>query len=270
MKQPLPLSNAKTFQSCAGIDATLRARGFSEKMGICLPQPMRQDEKTETHFSAERFGVALMTNMRQFGRQSPGRSLKLQQAVNKRIRAICDGLGERSVVLVGLMGAGKSTVGRRLATRLDLPFLDADAEIEAAAGMTIPEIFATHGEAYFREGEKRVIARILQEGPLVLATGGGAYMNEETRHAIAASGVSIWLKADVDVLLERVSRRRNRPLLANVDPRATLERLMQERYPVYALADIEIQSRDAPHDRIVAAVIRSLRRHLDQQEKAST
>lgn len=208
-----------------------------------------------------------MTNMRQLGRQSPERSLKLHQAAIKWVEAIRSCLGERSVVLVGLMGAGKSTIGRRLAGRLDLPFLDADAEIESAAGMTIPEIFATHGEAYFREGEKRVIARILQEGPLVLATGGGAYMNEETRRSIAASGVSIWLKADVDVLLERVSKRRNRPLLQNVDPRVTLERLMQERYPVYALADITIQSRDAPHDRVVAAVIRSLRCHVEQQEK---
>lgn len=208
-----------------------------------------------------------MTNMRQLGRQSPERSHKLQQATVNRIQAIRNGLGERSVVLVGLMGAGKSTIGRRLAGRLDLPFLDADAEIEAAAGMTIPEIFATHGEAYFREGEKRVIARILQEGPLVLATGGGAYMNQETRNAVAASGVSIWLKADVDVLLERVSKRRNRPLLQNVDPRGTLERLMQERYPVYALADIVIQSRDAPHDRVVAAVVRSLRCHVEPQEK---
>src|SRR5215218_9869364 len=145
-------------------------------------------------------------------------------------------LGRRSVVLVGLMGAGKSTVGRRLGSKLGLPFRDADHEIEAAAGMTIPDIFAIYGEAYFRDGERRVIARLLQDGPMVLATGGGAYMNEETRAGIRERAVSIWLKADLEVLLKRVRKRSNRPLLQNPDPEGTMRKLMDIRYPVYAEA----------------------------------
>jgi shikimate kinase len=131
-------------------------------------------------------------------------------------------LGARSIVLVGLMGAGKSTVGRRLAQKLGLPFRDADHEIEAAAGMSIPDIFSIHGEAYFRDGERRVIGRLLQEGPMVLATGGGAYMNEETRARIAENGVSVWLRADLDVLMRRVRKRATRPLLQNPDPEGTM------------------------------------------------
>ena len=164
----------------------------------------------------------------------------------------------RSIVLVGLMGAGKSTVGRRLAARLDLPFKDADAEIEAAAGMTVSDIFAIHGEAYFREGERRVIGRLLQEGPSVLATGGGAFMNPETRAWIAEAGISIWLKAEFDLLMRRVRKRSNRPLLKNADPENSMRQLMAARQPVYGLADITVESRDIPHDRVVDDALNAL------------
>jgi shikimate kinase len=170
-------------------------------------------------------------------------------------------LGARAIVLVGMMGAGKSSVGRRLAQLVDLPFVDADTEIEAAARMTIPEMFQAHGEAYFRAGETRVIARLLENGPQVLATGGGAWMNPETRARIAAAGVSVWLKADVDVLLKRVRKRGARPLLGS-DPEAALRVLIAERYPVYALADVTVTSREAPHDVVIADVIAALRGHL--------
>ena len=173
--------------------------------------------------------------------------------------AIVAALGSRSIVLVGMMGVGKSTVGRRLAARLKLPFVDADHEIELAhAGMTIPEIFAEHGEPYFREGEARVIARLLDGPPGVLATGGGAYMREETRERIHASAVSIWLKADHDVILRRVKRRADRPLLQTEDPAGTLQRLMDARYPVYAGADLTVLSRDEPHDKIVGECVEAL------------
>jgi shikimate kinase len=177
-------------------------------------------------------------------------------------------LGTRSIVLVGLMGAGKSTVGRRLAQKLGLPFLDADHEIEAAAGMTIPDIFSIFGEAYFRDGERRVIARLLQEGPLVLATGGGAFMSEETRSNIAAAGVSIWLKAELDVLMRRVRKRSNRPLLQNPDPEGTMRKLMEVRHPVYAQADITVESHEVPHDRVVAELIEALDAWLDGEKGA--
>ena len=172
--------------------------------------------------------------------------------------AIRTRLGRRSIVLVGLMGAGKSTVGRRLAARLGLPFTDADNEIEAAAGMSIPEIFAVHGEEHFRDGERRVIARLLQEGPIVLATGGGAFMNEETRGRIAEQGISIWLKADLDVLMRRVRKRSTRPLLQNPDPEGTMRRLMDVRHPVYAQADLTVESHEAPHEKVVGEVIGAL------------
>lgn len=171
---------------------------------------------------------------------------------------VLDALGGRSLVLVGLMGAGKTTVGRKLAERLDLPFVDADHEIERAAGKTIPEIFADHGEPYFRDGERRVIARLLGEGPQVLATGGGAFMNPETRAAIAASGVSVWLRADLPLLMKRVKRRSNRPLLANDDPEAVMQRLMAERYPVYALADVSVTCREVAQSAMVNDVMRAL------------
>jgi shikimate kinase len=165
--------------------------------------------------------------------------------------AVVAALGGRSVVLVGMMGAGKSSVGRRLAARLGIPFVDADAEIEARAGMTIPEFFERYGEAHFRSGEARVIANLLDAGPQVLATGGGAFMRAETRAAIQRNGVSIWLKADYDVLLRRVRRRSDRPMLKTADPAETLRRLMAERDPTYAQADLTIESRDVSHDTIV-------------------
>ncbi len=179
-------------------------------------------------------------------------------------------LAGRSIVLVGLMGAGKSTVGRRLASKLGLPFRDADQEIEAAAGMTIPDIFSIYGEAYFRDGERRVIARLLQEGPLVLATGGGAFMSEETRTRVAERGISIWLRADLEVLMRRVRKRTNRPLLQNPDPEGTMRRLIEVRHPVYALADLTVESHEAPHDRVVNEVIRSLREWLASRQEASS
>src|SRR5207237_2084673 len=150
-----------------------------------------------------------------------------------------------------MMGVGKSTVGRRLAARLGLPFVDADTEIETAADMTIPEIFESRGEDYFRNGEARVIARLLDSGPAVLATGGGAFMREETRSRITRKAVSIWLKADADTIMKRVKRRADRPLLQTADPTATVGRLIGEREPVYQNADITIWSREVPHDKIV-------------------
>jgi shikimate kinase len=171
-------------------------------------------------------------------------------------------LGARSIVLVGMMGAGKSTIGRRLAARLGLAFLDADVEIEAAAGMTIPEIFELHGEPHFRDGEARVIARLLDGGPAVLATGGGAFMREDTRRRIGDKAVSIWLKADADIIMRRVRRRADRPLLQTADPAATVSRLMTEREPVYQRADITIGSRDVPHDKIVEECVDALHRRL--------
>ena len=167
-------------------------------------------------------------------------------------------LGARSVVLIGLMGAGKTAVGRRLASWLDLPFTDADSEIETAAGQSIKEIFAEHGEAYFREGEQKVIARLLEGGPQVLATGGGAYMNPKTRAAVKAKGISVWLKADLRVLLKRVGRRDHRPLLAKGDPETVMKKLMAERDPIYAEADIIVESREVPHEVIVGAVVDAL------------
>jgi shikimate kinase len=178
------------------------------------------------------------------------------------VKALREALGTRSVVLVGLMGAGKSSIGRRLAHRLGLAFVDADTEIERAADLTIPEIFERHGEAYFRAGEVRVVARILDSGPQVLATGGGAFMNPETRARIRAKGVSVWLKAEFDVLMKRVRRRNDRPLLKTEDPGAVLRRLMEERYPVYAEADLTVISREATHDEIVEEVLAALAAHL--------
>ena len=175
---------------------------------------------------------------------------------------ITTALGRRSIVLVGMMGAGKSTIGRRLAARLRLPFLDADIEIEAAAGMSIPDIFETHGEPHFRDGEARVIARLLDSGPAVLATGGGAFMREETRNRIRDKAVSIWLKADADIIMRRVKRRADRPLLQTEDPAATVSRLLEQREPVYQNADLTIWSRDVPHERIVDECIEALRARL--------
>jgi shikimate kinase len=179
-------------------------------------------------------------------------------------------LGRRSIVLVGMMGAGKSSVGRRLASRLGLPFFDADTEIERAAGMTIPEIFATRGEGEFRDGERRVIARLLTSGPSVIATGGGAFMSEETRERIDENGVSIWLRAEFDVLMRRVRKRSNRPLLKTADPEGTLRKLIEDRYPVYALADVTVHSRDVPHETVVQDIVDALDRRLPAKDEATT
>jgi shikimate kinase len=167
-------------------------------------------------------------------------------------------LGRRSLVLIGLMGAGKTSVGRRLANLLELPFVDADSEIEAAAGQRIDEILAEHGESYFRQGERKVIARLLESGPQVLATGGGAYMNKQTRQRIAESGISIWLRAELPVLLKRVKRRNDRPLLNQGDPEEIMRKLMDERYPIYAEADLTVETRDVPHDNVVLAIFTML------------
>lgn len=175
-------------------------------------------------------------------------------------------LGSRAIVLVGLMGAGKTTVGRRLAARLNMPFKDADLEIEAAAGMSIPDIFAIYGETAFRDTERRVIARLLREGPLVLATGGGAFMNAETRARIREEGVSVWLKADHATLMRRVRRRSNRPLLKTSDPDETMRRLIAERHPVYAEAESTIESNDGSHDRVVQAVLEALNDRLSRED----
>lgn len=175
---------------------------------------------------------------------------------------IIDRLGSRSVVLVGLMGAGKTTIGRRLAARLGLPFRDADAEIELAAGMPVSDIFAAYGEAGFRDGERRVIARLLEEGRLVLATGGGAFMDPGTRARIAVSAVSIWLKADHETLMRRVRRRSHRPLLNQGDPDETMRKLMAARYPVYALADLSVVSHEATAERVTQEVLEGLQRYL--------
>jgi shikimate kinase len=182
-------------------------------------------------------------------------------AENGQEAAIVRALGRRSVVLVGMMGAGKSSVGRRLAARLGIDFVDADTEIERAAGMTIPEIFAKHGEGYFRSGEARVIARLLDGGPQVLATGGGSIMDQTTRDLIHIKGISVWLKADLDVLLKRTKRRNDRPLVEKIRD------LLPAREPVYALSDIVVQSRDEPHETIVEEIIAKLPKSLGLAEE---
>jgi len=171
-------------------------------------------------------------------------------------QALTRALGRRSIVLVGMMGAGKSSVGRRLAARLNIPFVDADAEIEGAAGMTIAEIFAKHGEPYFRAGETRVIARLLESGPQVLATGGGAVIDQRTRDLIHIKGISVWLKADLEVLMKRTKRRGDRPLADK------MKELLPQREPLYALSDIVVQSRDEPHDAVVEEIIAAAVKHL--------
>jgi shikimate kinase len=180
----------------------------------------------------------------------------VQKPAENGPEAVVSALGNRSIVLVGMMGAGKSSIGRRLAARLGIPFIDADAEIESAAGMTIPEIFDKHGEPYFRAGEARVIARLLDNGPQVLATGGGSLMDAQTRALIGEKGVSIWLKADIDVLLKRTKRRNDRPLAEKIKD------LLPIREPLYAQADLVVQSRDEPHDNIVDEIMIQLPRRL--------
>lgn len=168
-------------------------------------------------------------------------------------------LADRAIVLVGLMGAGKSTVGRRLAGELGLAFHDADHEIEKAAGCSISDFFERFGEPAFREGERRVIARLLSGPRHVLATGGGAFMDPATRAIIRRLGISVWLKADIDLLMARVLKRPTRPLLKTADPRATMERLMKERYPVYAEADVTIESSGGPHETVVQRIVAELK-----------
>ncbi|OJX16582.1 MAG: shikimate kinase [Devosia sp. 67-54] len=175
-------------------------------------------------------------------------------------------LDGRAVVLVGMMGAGKTTVGRRLAARLGRHFVDSDEEVEKAAGMSIEDIFATRGEADFRAGEVRVIARLLKDRDLVLGTGGGAFMNAETRALVKASAVSVWIKADFELLFARVQRRSNRPLLKTANPRQTLQELIDRRYPTYAEADVTIVSRDVPQDQVASDVIEALLLHLGDRD----
>jgi shikimate kinase len=171
-------------------------------------------------------------------------------------------LGGRPIVLVGMMGAGKTTVGRRLATRLGRHFVDSDEEVERAAGMSIEDIFSSHGESDFRAGEQRVIARLLKDHDLVLGTGGGAVINPETRALVKESAISVWLKADPDLLFQRVQRRSNRPLLKTANPRETLQHLIDTRYPIYAEADIAITSKDVPQDQVATEIIDALLAHF--------
>ncbi|MBO6717226.1 MAG: shikimate kinase [Rhizobiaceae bacterium] len=171
-------------------------------------------------------------------------------------------LGERAIVFVGLMGAGKTAIGRRVAAATGLSFADSDQEIEKASRMTVSDLFETYGEAEFRALEQRVIARLLQEGPLVLATGGGAFMNADTREAIANAGISVWLKADIDTLMARVAKKQTRPLLKTADPRGVMEKLMGARYPTYALADVTVTTRDDRREIIADEVIAAIAAHL--------
>lgn len=181
-----------------------------------------------------------------------------RRSIARETEIVRQRLGNHPLILVGLMGAGKTSVGRRLAEKFAIPFVDADHEIEQAAGKSISEIFADHGEAYFREGERRVIQRLIGNGAQVLATGGGAYMNEETRARISEHGVSVWLKAPLPLLMKRVMRRQDRPLLQDGDPEAVMRKLIDKRYPIYAQADVTVESRDVQHSLMVNDVIRAL------------
>jgi shikimate kinase len=187
----------------------------------------------------------------------------------RSVETLRERLGARSIVLVGMPGSGKTSVGRRLAQRLELSFVDADTEIEKAADMPIADIFAKHGEPYFRAGEAKVIARILESGPRVVATGGGAFMNPDTRAKIRAQGISVWLKADYTVLLRRIKRKNDRPLFMNGDPEATMKRLLAEREPVLAEADIIVVSQDSPHETTMEAIVAELERMLRENAGAS-
>ncbi|MEM1377744.1 MAG: shikimate kinase [Pseudomonadota bacterium] len=184
-----------------------------------------------------------------------------------RAHAIVEQLGTRPIVLVGLMGAGKSAIGRKLAQALNLEFLDADTEIEKAADMPIADIFEAYGEPEFRRLEASVMKRLLGEGPMVLATGGGAFMDEQTRHDIKACGVSVWLNAELDLLIARVSRKSTRPLLKQPNPRGIMQGLMEKRYPVYAEADVEVTSQDVTKEAMVEIVMSALETHLSNEKK---
>ncbi len=183
---------------------------------------------------------------------------KSHEQLCESAKALREALGSRSLVMIGLMGCGKSSIGRRLAARLHLPFVDGDDAIEEAAGKSIAEIFEDHGEDDFRKGERRVLARLLGNGPQILATGGGAFMNEQTRQNIVKAGISIWLKADLPILMQRVRKRSHRPLLNASDPEAVMRGLMEKRYPVYAQADLTIDSRDEPHEVVINEIIQRL------------
>ncbi len=189
--------------------------------------------------------------------------------VADRASAVRRALAGRSIVLVGIMGVGKSTIGKKLAELTGMPFVDADKEIERAADLTIAEIFERYGEKYFRSGEKRVISRLLTDGPVIMATGGGAFMDSETRDIIGEKSVSIWLNAELDVLMKRVLRRTHRPLLQQGDPEATMKALLEERNPTYALADFQVQSRNTSHDVIAAEVLEILADGLDEEEASA-
>jgi shikimate kinase len=189
-----------------------------------------------------------------------------QNLADSRAAGLVERLGDRPIVLVGLMGAGKTAIGRRIAATLGLPFVDSDHEIETASRMTVPELFEKYGEAEFRALEQRVIARLLHEGARVLATGGGAFMNRDTRTAIREQAVSVWLKADLDTLMGRVMKKQNRPLLKADDPRAVMERLMAARYPVYAEADITVQTRDERREVIAEEVIAAIDAFLSEKD----
>ncbi|WP_269585172.1 shikimate kinase [Roseibium sp. Sym1] len=198
--------------------------------------------------------------------RTPNEGTAGQNAKAVDLARLVSALGQRSIVLVGIMGCGKSTVGKRLAQRLGLEFIDADTEIERAANMSVAEIFAEHGEPYFRSGEERVIARLLREGPQVLATGGGAFVSAATRAEIAERGLSIWLKVDFDTVMARVRRRSNRPLLQNPDPEGTMRKLMADREPVYAKAALTVVSKDVPHESVVDQIVVSLADYLFDSE----
>jgi shikimate kinase len=190
-------------------------------------------------------------------------------SAHKDAATLLAGLGDRSIVFVGLMGAGKTAIGRKLSQMLGLPFVDSDHEIEAVSRMTIAELFEQYGEAEFRALEQRVIERLLKGGPQIFSTGGGAFMNQQTRLGIAENGVSVWLKADLDLLMQRVAKKPSRPLLKNPDPRAVMARLMEQRYPVYATADITIQTRDERREIIASEVLAALKTRLTASEFAS-
>ncbi len=183
------------------------------------------------------------------------------------IRGMLDG---RSVVLVGLMGSGKSTIGRKLAQVIDLDFFDSDAEIENASRMSVKDLFAVYGEPEFRALEQRVMLRLMDDGPRIISTGGGAFINPEVRQAVLQRGIAVWLDADIDVLMERVGRRETRPLLNNDDPEATMRSLMEARYPVYAEAQIRVMSRNERKEIMVGEVIEALRLYLEKHPTAAS
>ncbi len=181
---------------------------------------------------------------------------------------VVSSLGERPIALIGMMGAGKTVVGRRLAGRLGLPFIDSDHEIETCAQLSISEIFARHGEPYFRERENKVLTRLVGSGSRVIATGGGSFMHPTTRAVLKDRALTVWLKADLEVLMRRVRKRQNRPLLQTADPEGTLRRLIEERYPTYAEADITVISRDGPHEQVVEDIIGAIEAHSSRPLEA--